>query len=310
MPLKNPPLLSVLIPCYNHEHFIEETVQSIWDQNIDNMEIIAIDDGSPDNTFKILQRLQAASPVEMYIEKQSNRGVVRTLNKALELSRGRYVALIASDDKYFPDALQPMIELMEQNPDLKVVYGNGRSWVNGELYGPVHNDYTRELLAQPVEDIARKIKLSVPRPLLTQCCLYDKELLVAIKGWDEDVALDDWPLNIKIFDYLNDNRLQHRFFDHDVVMYRDHDDNINKNTLKMLQLVTEVIEKYTPRTEQSRFLADELFGHGKYFLTNHNVLKGNQLIWKSIWTDFSFLRMLNSIRVLLKYNIKALLSKS
>jgi alpha-1,3-rhamnosyltransferase len=298
------PLISILIPCYNHEKFIQETIESIWQQNIDELEIIVIDDGSKDNSFQKLQELQKSSPVSMHIETQLNVGITKTLNRCLVKAKGDYIAIIASDDLYYSNALMPMIKVLQNNSEIKVVYGTGHSYSNGKIFGEVHNHNTRKLLSLKPVEIEKKLRTHVPRPLLTQCCMYDKKMLNEINGWDEEIKLDDWPLNIKIFEYLKNNNFSHLFMEHNVILYRDHENNINKKTLKMLELVEEVIQKYTPVEKRAKFLAREYFGHGKYLLTNKDSLNGNRLLMQSIRIYPSLRHTLNTLRVMIKYNLK------
>ena len=61
------PLISVLIASYNHAHFIEETIRSIWNQTYKNIEIIIVDDASPDSSVDVLTKLQRKSPITMKI---------------------------------------------------------------------------------------------------------------------------------------------------------------------------------------------------------------------------------------------------
>ena len=304
--MKYKKILSVLVPSYNHEKYIEESIKSIWQQNIKNMELIVIDDGSKDKSFEILQKLQKISPIDMHIKKQQNQGVTKTLNNALELAQGKYISLLASDDKYEINSLSILIDMMEKNNKLKIIYANGHSF-NSKTIGPkVHTQYTANLLAKTTYEIYNEILTSVPRPLLTQCSLFDAKMLKDINGWDQDVKLDDWPLNIKIFDYLSKNNFLHTFFDHDVVLYRDHEDQIHKKGDINFDMTIEVIKKYTPKKYKAKFLSFEMRHRAKDLLRNHKLKKANNILLEAMNIDRSLSNIFESSRLMIKYNIKSL----
>lgn len=90
------PLVSIVIPCYNHENYIEDSIQSIIDQTYPSIELI-IDDGSKDQSVeKNSSHATACEYVfDMYFNTRPNKGLCATLNEALALCKGKYVSLIA-----------------------------------------------------------------------------------------------------------------------------------------------------------------------------------------------------------------------
>ena len=82
------PLISLLVPAYNHEKYIKETIDSLIAQTYPNLELIVIDDGSKDNTFAVLKSLEDVCHerfANVHFETQNNQGVVGTLNQLLEM---------------------------------------------------------------------------------------------------------------------------------------------------------------------------------------------------------------------------------
>lgn len=95
------PLVTVMIPSYNHEKYIKESIQSVIDQTYSRLELIVIDDGSKDNSIQIIEEMRLAC--EQRFEHfqfifRENRGLSRTLNQGLSLARGEYFSIVASDD--------------------------------------------------------------------------------------------------------------------------------------------------------------------------------------------------------------------
>ncbi|MEO8035126.1 MAG: glycosyltransferase family A protein [Acidobacteriota bacterium] len=96
-----PPLVSVNLCCYNSERFLEETLQSIFTQTFADWELVVINDGSEDSTDAIIRRHQESGRRIVY-HPQANAGLGASRNKAIELSQGKYIALICGDDAWYP----------------------------------------------------------------------------------------------------------------------------------------------------------------------------------------------------------------
>jgi len=120
--INNSPLVSIIVSCYNHEAYIEECILSILSQTYDNIELIVIDDGSSDNSAKILEQLQQEH--HFYFEKQANQGLTKTLNKALKIAKGKYIAPLGSDDIILPNKTAIQVDYLEKRSDIAVVGGN------------------------------------------------------------------------------------------------------------------------------------------------------------------------------------------
>lgn len=114
------PRVSVIIPMYNCQKFIAETMESVLSQTYKDFEIIAVDDGSTDNTRQIVQSY--GSKVR-YIY-QRNQGVSAARNNAIRESQGEYIALLDHDDLWLPDKLEKQIPLLDSNPNLGLVYSD------------------------------------------------------------------------------------------------------------------------------------------------------------------------------------------
>ena len=99
------PLVSVIIPVYNAENFIEQTIQSVLNQTIQDFEIIVLNDGSKDNSGAVIQALQKKDNRIIYISK-SNSGVSDTRNMGVENAKGKYLAFLDADDIWKQDNLE------------------------------------------------------------------------------------------------------------------------------------------------------------------------------------------------------------
>lgn len=115
--LKNNPLVSVIIPCYNTEKYVEQAVRSIMSQTYKNLEIIITDDCSTDGTFSILQKLAAEdSRIKLY-KNETNLKIVKTLNNMILQANGKYIARMDADDISLPKRIEKQVLFLEQNSD-------------------------------------------------------------------------------------------------------------------------------------------------------------------------------------------------
>lgn len=103
------PSVSVIVPVYNGERFIEECLRSISGQRLDDVEIIVVDDGSTDGTAAICREYVAKEPRARFIQKE-NAGVSAARNSGLDLAKGRYIAFVDADDWVTEDGLVHLLD--------------------------------------------------------------------------------------------------------------------------------------------------------------------------------------------------------
>ncbi len=121
------PLVSVLIPMYNHARYIRRCLDSLLEDGWDNLEALVIDDGSSDESFEIAldwANKHSAKLVRFELTRQENQGLPRTLNKLVEKAKGEYVALLASDDYLLPGGIEARVKALENNPNWLAVIGD------------------------------------------------------------------------------------------------------------------------------------------------------------------------------------------
>lgn len=114
------PLVTVLMPAYNAGPFLKEAVDSVLNQHFTDFELLVINDGSTDNTSTILE---SYTDPRLVVVHQENIGLVRSLNKGLQLARGSYIARFDADDVCFPDRLSTQVAFLNQHSDYVLVSG-------------------------------------------------------------------------------------------------------------------------------------------------------------------------------------------
>lgn len=115
------PLVSVIIPAYNAELFIEETLQSVLSQTYKTIEVLVVDDGSDDRTPEIVERY-ARQDSRITLLRQANRGVAAARNLAIAQSTGDYTAPIDADDIWYPQKLEKQVHAIVQSNAIGLVY--------------------------------------------------------------------------------------------------------------------------------------------------------------------------------------------
>ena len=113
--MNSTPLVSVLMPVYNSEKYLMESITSILNQTFCDFEFIIINDGSTDNSGEILKKYEHADARIRIIE-QPNKGIAEALNRGLQLARGKYIARMDSDDICLPNRFTRQVDFMERHP--------------------------------------------------------------------------------------------------------------------------------------------------------------------------------------------------
>lgn len=242
------PLVSICCPTYNHEKFVEEVIRSIWNQDYQNIEIIAIDDGSNDSTYATLSNLSKISPFPMKVLTQQNSGnIPANINKTIINSQGELIIFLSLDDKLLPNKVGLLVKEIQADKNLQMIVpsncvliddfsnenGNSDLKIAGKDSGIFRNEEMLEM------------EKNLGGSFYIQGCLFKKSLIIDCGMFDEDMLGDDIVLRIKIFRYLSKN-LQMRFkiIDEAVCCYRIHQNNIHKNRERQCSILYEVLERY------------------------------------------------------------------
>jgi len=112
--VNNYPLVSIITPSYNASEYIEETIESVLNQTYQNWELIIIDDYSDDNSRDIIEKYIEKNKRIKTIYNEKNMGAAQSRNRGIELSTGKYIAFLDSDDLWLPNKLKKQIKLMQE----------------------------------------------------------------------------------------------------------------------------------------------------------------------------------------------------
>lgn len=211
------PLVSVLIPSWKHERYIRECIESVMHQNYSPMELLVIDDASPDGTLQVAESLRPqceARFVRTVMLSKEKGNMAASCNMGLSMARGEYIYLLASDDAAEPDAVKELVEVLESRRDCVLAVGDS-SFMDEESCRVGWDDQQNNV---PLEQATFKtfgaflglsgscrnvVEFGSYRSLLEgnyipNGYLMRKSALLAAGGYNTSVLLEDWYMNLQL----------------------------------------------------------------------------------------------------------------
>lgn len=175
-----PSSIAAIISCYNSEKFIEKALSSVFSQSYPVNEIICVDDGSKDNTIKIIEKY---SNVKLVIHEQNvNKGCAASLNLAVKQANSDYIAFLDHDDFWLKDKIRRQVELLDSDKKIAMVYTNGyavdENW--NKLYDLLpdthveRNDPSLLLLDCYIKSCST---VAIRKNIFFKCNMFNEELL-------------------------------------------------------------------------------------------------------------------------------------
>lgn len=186
------PKVSVIIPCFNHESFIEKAIISVLEQSYTNVELIVIDDGSSDGSVNLIEKLNDKN--QFIFISQKNIGLSSTLNKALLLSTGKYFTTCSSDDYLSTDKVEKQVLFLESNPKYKLCFTKATIV-----------DEDSKCCASETIAFNKDIKQGrVFEDILTfdfhppVSFMYERSILLEVGAYESDCFAEDYFMNLKL----------------------------------------------------------------------------------------------------------------
>jgi len=213
------PLVSVIMPSYNHEQFVSEAIESVLNQTFTDLELIILDDASGDKSKEIIKTYQQKDSRIRTIFHNENRGIARTLNEGLEEAKGKFIAFFASDDVWARENLKKQLEVLEKNEDL-VVWSE--SLVIDALGNPTGESFTQKNGASKKKksgDIFEELLRG--NYICGSSVILKRENLKDIRYDEQLKYLNDYKLMVDLA-----RRYQFYFIPEPLAMYRIHGRNV------------------------------------------------------------------------------------
>jgi glycosyltransferase involved in cell wall biosynthesis len=232
-------MISVIMSVYNAEKYLDKAIESILTQTYDDFEFVIIDDKSTDNSADIISSYADQDNRIRYFKNKNNRGLTYSLNKALKLAKGKYIARMDADDISVPEKLEIQYDFLQKNKEISFV---GTSAYNIDENGEIISERNVPL---EYEEIKRSIKLV--NPVIHPSVMFYKKDILVIGGYNEKYKkvqdYDLWfraianGLKIKnLSDRLLYYRVNDQYFERKSLEYRINDLKIRWQGYKMLSL--------------------------------------------------------------------------
>jgi glycosyltransferase involved in cell wall biosynthesis len=279
------PLISVVIPVYNNESTIQETIESVLTQSFSELELIVINDGSQDSTLKIVSSI--LDP-RLKVFSYPNGGLAATRNRGISHASGEYISFIDADDLWTPDKLEAQFKALQVNPQAAVAY-SWTDWIDesGQFLRPgghisVKGDVFATLL---VRDFVE----SGSNPLIRA------EALAEVGGFDESLpAVEDWDMWLRLA-----ARYEFVCVPSPQILYRVSSSSMSSNVWKMEAGSLQVIERaFAVAPESLQHLKREVLGSRYKYLTFKSLegtperkkgLAAVRFLWQMVRYDRSML---------------------
>ena len=227
------PLISVIVPLYNHEKFIEQGLKSIMDQTYKNIEIIVIDDGSTDNSYKVATNILKSGTRPFICMTQKNQGAHATINRGIAKAKGKYIAILNSDDYFAINRFSFLIGSLEQSTS-EIAF-------SGVSYIDENNQQIDEQKHDLVVNFSRKQKYAAQFPtagfalmdfnfaISTGNFVFTKSLYQKIGGFRDLKFCHDWDFILQSLRFA-----EPLFITQKLYFYRFHGDNTFLKLQKIL----------------------------------------------------------------------------
>lgn len=240
----NLPLVSIIIPCYNHEKYVLSAIDGIINQDYPNIELIIIDDGSKDGSIAMIkQKIDECRKrfIRFEFRHRPNKGLSATLNEALAWCQGKYVSFIASDDIMLSHKTSVQVDYLQKNPHISSLSANVQFIDdNGSILGSTH---------QPQKEYDFN-EILVHNSLLAPTQIHHLSAVRDVGGFDENIMIEDWYLWLKLLDH----GYRIMFLQDILASYRRHDNNMSGNLEKMFQAERQILTLYQGKPSYQRAL--------------------------------------------------------
>lgn len=287
-----PPVVSAIIPAYNAEDFIAETLDSVFAQTYRPLEIIVVDDGSTDRTAEVVKNYLQRNDNETNLRYiyQQNSGPSGARNSGIKSSTGKYVAFLDADDLWPEDKLSKQAGLMELYPDVVLTFGDMRRFSKSKGIAEsmfIRQKCTKEFFGDSFYVKDAYNKLLTRNFIPTGTVIIRKDFFQYSDLFDEYLrCVEDWDLWLRI--------AMHGTIAYSTDVWelkRDHENNVSNNIEVMKLSMLEVLKKHEKnfhsyiRKNNLNFkshFCDGYYGLGLHYLEKGQKRNAREAFFKSL----------------------------
>ena len=220
--------LSVIMPVYNGELYIEEAINSLLNQTFTDFDLIILNDNSNDSTVSIIEKFQKTDNRIILISKTKNQGPANLRNEGIDIAKTEYIALLDADDIALPTRFEKQIKVLDANPNL----GLCGTWFT------IFGDKKEKILRHSVEHDALKVQFLHSCGLGNSTVMFRKSMLGNLRFEHQYVPAEDyglWSEFISKSEFYN--------IPESLVRYRWHPGNISQTKEENLRIAEVLIKK-------------------------------------------------------------------
>lgn len=285
------PLVSIVIPCYNHAQFVQETIQSVIDQSYRNIELIIIDDGSKDNSVEVIKKMQPACEKRFSrfeFRYRPNKGLCATLNEALKWCEGEFFAPIASDDTVRKYKTCIQVKYLQENASSIGVFGGV--------------ELIDEKVGTSKTIIKKARKYFFEDVFLHRHTLPASTQFLRLKsvknagGFREELAIEDWSMWL----FLTEHGGTLDYIDKVLSAYRKHHGNFSSQFDKMQESRIEILRVFSAHPLYNMALSRVYMEEARDWQKN-DFKKSLSSVKKSIYLDPKILLDIVFIKYIVKF---------
>ena len=280
---QNPPLVSVIALCFNHARFVLECLESIRSQTYQDFELIIIDDHSSDDSVSLINTwVESAGLACTFVAHAENAGVCKSLNEAISLSRGQYICMIATDDKWRSNRIQCHMAIFIDMPsDIAVVYSDtAQMSEKGETLPDTFLQGQRPGFILPsgrvFEDLVDR---NFVHPL---AATIRKSAICEVGGYDTNLATEDYDMWLRLANRYKFYFIQGLFSDYRIVSTSLTRTLFTKPTAKFAYGQFLLYEKWIPsgllsNEQYQKWISDQ--ASAAYWLFFHEDPRARKCLW-------------------------------
>ncbi|RLJ71504.1 glycosyltransferase involved in cell wall biosynthesis [Hydrogenivirga caldilitoris] len=275
--------VSVVIPVYNGEKYIEKAIESALKQSIKPLEVIVVDDASEDKTPEIVKNF---SGEVVYVRNPENMERAYSRNKGVELSKGEYIFFLDYDDEWRDTYIEESLEELEKGFD--IVYSIPRDFINSES----------ALVRVSKKPIPKTIEAIIFNSLIGYPSATSVKKASFLKYRDEYIPREDWEFYIR--SYLNGKKI--RVLDNRKVMVREHGGRTSKNIRFMLSTLR-LFHDYRDKIPKE-YLPEFTFHIASICLRFGNLPTGWKLVLRALFKKPTIVLNSRNLINVLKWGIR------
>lgn len=290
------PLISVVVPVYNGEKTIKETLESVLNQTLSDFELIVINDGSQDSTLEFVSSLK---DLRIKVFSYPNAGLAASRNRGLKLASSDYISFIDADDIWTAEKLETQYKALQENPQAAVAY----SWTD---YIDDSSQFLRQGSHITVNGNVYAKLLVIDFLENGSNALIRKQTLIEVGGFDESLpAAEDWDIFLKL-------AAQYLFIavPSTQILYRISVNSMSANVVRQEAACVKVLNRaFTQAPESLQYLKRYSFGNLYKYLTA-KILEGypnpqrgltaSRLFWNCIQQDPTLISARVTLKILFK----------